>query len=83
MSLVQISDNLLTEMVESLKKVAPLKSPETEEELAFVKAWVDVSSIVGEILEPLAYIPGFDAEATYWAELEKSYRKEVRDYEAR
>ena len=61
MSLVQISENLLTEMVESLKKVAPLKSPETEEELALVKSWVNVSSTVGEILDPLAYIPGFDA----------------------
>jgi len=83
MSLIQINENLLLDLVESLKKVALLKGPETEEELELVKAWVTVSSNVKDILEPLGYIPGFDAEAAYWTQLGKSYRQEVRDFESR
>ena len=80
MSLIQINENLLFDFVESLKKTSALKRPETDEELELAKAWASVSSNLIEILEPVAYRSGFDSEVTYWTELERSYRQEVRDY---
>ena len=82
MSLVQISENTLLDFTLTLKKVAPLSRPKNEDELEIVRHWEHIASYVREILDPLSHRPGFDADATYWAELSASYRSEVRDYEA-
>jgi hypothetical protein len=82
MSLVQISENTLLDFTVTLKKVAPLSRPKNDTELEIVRHWEHIASYVREIIEPLSHRPGFDADATYWAELSASYRSEVRDYEA-
>ena len=82
MSMVQVSQNLLFDFVNSLKEVAPLRRPENDRELDLVRQWAKIADHISEISESLSTVPGFDADAAYWAELATSYHREVRDYKA-
>ena len=82
MPLIQINEDMLLDFLTVLEKVAPMASPKDDEELAITRHWVEIAKYVQEICEPVAYEPGFDALRTYWHELEISFRREVRDYQA-
>jgi hypothetical protein len=83
MPLIQINEDMLLDFLTVLEKVAPIASPRDDEELAITKQWAQIAKYVQEISEPMAYEPGFDTLKVYWHELETSYRREVRDYQAR